>query len=70
MFLWIVTPFGLVGRYQRLEKHTLYIFRAENGNNVLPKRWYLSTNSHDLTPQKNAIIIIFTAVNGCKNTEE
>jgi hypothetical protein len=29
LVFWVVTPFGLVGRYQRFGEHTASIFRAE-----------------------------------------
>jgi hypothetical protein len=30
LVLWVVTPCGLVGRYQHSEEHTVSIFRAED----------------------------------------
>jgi hypothetical protein len=34
MFFWVVMPCELVGRYQLLEKHTVSIFRAEDGDSI------------------------------------
>jgi hypothetical protein len=33
LFLWVVTPCGLVGRYQLSEEHTVPIFRDEGRHN-------------------------------------
>jgi hypothetical protein len=43
------------------ERLTVTIFRAEDGDNVFPKRWYLHTSPHGVTTQKTNIDI-FTAV--------
>jgi hypothetical protein len=56
----VVTPCGLVGRYQRFGKtHSLQPWRWREY--VSPKRWYLLASTHRTTTQKTNIDV-FTAV--------
>jgi hypothetical protein len=45
LFFRVVTPCGIVGRYQRLGE-TTSIFRALVGDSVSPKYLYLPTSPH------------------------
>jgi hypothetical protein len=62
LFFWIVTPCGLVDRYQRFgETYCLHIWGWRRWQYVYPKCWYVPTSLHGVTTQMN-IIDIFTGV--------
>jgi hypothetical protein len=59
---WVVTPCGLVGRYQCFGEKTLPPSSAPEMKAYVPsKRWYLPTSPHGVITQKTNIDI-FTAV--------
>jgi hypothetical protein len=57
LVFWVVTPCGLVGRYQRFggtHCHHLQHF-GRLLQYVPPKRWYIPTSPHGVTTQKTSI---------------
>jgi hypothetical protein len=57
LFLWFVTPCGLLGRYQCFGQTCCQFSGLKIEEVCSPKRWYLPTSQHGVTNQKNIDIV-------------
>jgi hypothetical protein len=62
LVFWVVTPCGLVGRYQRIRRD---ILPPSSGLTywrqcvLLPKCWYLPASKHGVATQKTKIVSFY-----------